>query len=49
MVKPNKNSIIEVKRELKEAVKWAKFAGYKEKDVQEIIKSVRKKKNKKDL
>ena len=48
-MKPNKNSIIEFKKELKEAVKWAKFVGYKEKDVQDIIKSVRKKKSKKDL
>ena len=45
MVKPNKNSIIEFKRELKEAEKWAESVGYREEDVSEIIKSVRKNKS----
>ena len=49
MMKPNKTLIIEFKKELKEAEKWANFVGYKEDDVSDIIKSVRKNKRKKEL
>ena len=49
MMKPNKTLIVEFKKELKEAEKWAEFAGYKEDDVSDIIKSVRKNKRKKEL
>ena len=49
MMKSNKTLIIEFKKELKEAEKWANFVGYKEDDVSDIIKSVRKNKRKKKL
>ena len=45
MMKPIKlPSKTEFEKELKEAEKWAKSVGYEEDDVNEIIKSVRKKK-----
>ena len=45
MMKPIKLlSKTEFEKELKEAEKWAKSVGYEEDDVNEIVKSVRKKK-----
>lgn len=38
-------SITEFEKELKEAEKWAESVGYREEDVSEIIKSVRKNKS----